>query len=426
MRDTNINYIPDNIPEAQKKEGLLQEKDIKYAYAGQGVLFIPPESAIDGYNEYLSSQNLNPKDFPLSVLMAAGSTDGDTYNSPTLDKIYEEIRRKPNEGGKRANVAFQTRTYNESARGTVEKLFDIDSTQIATIQSNDLQDSLKLIRSILAILAGKPVSRIVLPEKYTYPGYDVDFADEIIRNNPDFEIVRIPEVQENGTQNLEAMEISFQTIKDSDRVAFVVDQPHNNNSSGYDRDPNLNEDLVKLFKKYEGVVFYVGDVAYKGLKEGLNEPYPLMQEFIKQDVNSIWCFSPSKIGNYRAEPSFMNTVFATAGSFADIKKLEEVFNKSERGAGIGVTDEGVKLMQRLATSPEFKKEVDVLSLYLAYIRNVLGKSECSGMFFNVREEEARKMNSGHIQVITVGTRVAIGKFGDPQLIETYNQAKRGE
>lgn len=425
MRDTNINYIPDNIPEAQKKEGLLQEKNIEYAYAGQGVLFIPPESAIDGYNKYLSSQNLNSKDFPLSVLMAAGSADGDTYNSPTLDKIYEEIRRKSNEDGKRDNVAFQTRTYNKYARDTVGKFFDIDSTQVATIQSNDLQDSLRLIRSIMAILADKPVSRIVLPEKYTYPGYDVDFADEIIRNNPDFEIIRIPEVQENGTQDLEAMEANFKTIKESGRVAFVVDQPHNNNSSGYDRDPSLNEDLVKLFKKYEGVVFYVGDVAYKGLKEGLNEPYPLMQEFISQDVNSIWCFSPSKIGNYRAEPSFMNTVFATAGSFANVKKLEEAFKKSERGAGIGVTDEGAKLMQKLAISPEFKKEVDVLSLYLAYIRNALGKSECSGMFFNVTEEEAIKMNSGHIQVITVGTRIAIGKFGDPQLIETYNQSKGG-
>lgn len=414
-----LDTVPQTIPESKEKLAMLKEAGVRNVYLGQGIILTPSQNAEHDYNQYLLSQGISPENFPLSRVMQ--SPQGKIYNSAELIKQSSEMQpfikdliENPQD--------FKTNIYNPIAGETMENLFQIDGKDIATMQANNLQESLHHIRSIVAEISGKPVSRIILPEQFAYSGYDVDFAGNIQKNNADFDVLRIPEVQEDGSQDFDAMREQFETVKKQGRVSFIIDQPHNNNSSGWDRNPDLNAEFVALLKEYEGTIFYVGDVAYKGMKEDLNEEYPLMQELLNQDVTSFWHFSPSKIGNYRGDPSYMNTLFATPGDFANTKKLQTAFQKYNRAAGLGCSQTGAELMNQLSTNDEFAKEVKTIKLYLEYVRASLGLDNVSGMFANVSPELAKTLNSGDIQAVTVGTRIAIPRLGDPLLLKIYQQA----
>jgi hypothetical protein len=43
----------------------------------------------------------------------------------------------------------------------------------------------------------------------------------------------------------------------------MIDQEHNNNASGFDRDSSYNDALSKILKEFQGSVIYFGDNAYK-------------------------------------------------------------------------------------------------------------------------------------------------------------------
>ncbi len=414
-----INDIPKSIPESKEKKVILDSAGKESIYLGQGIIPTPAESATDDYNKYITSQGFNPEDFPLSRVMKGPQEK--IYNSAELAKVFSAM--KPSIAELINNPQnFKTNIYDEVAGETMENLFQIDGKDIATMQANSLQEGLTHIRSIVATLKGEPVSKIILPEQFCYSGYDTDFAGNVMKNNSDFGIIRIPEVQEDGSQNLEKMREQFESVKNEGRISFIIDQPHNNNSSGWDRNPEINEEFVSLLKEYEGVVFYVGDVAYKGMKEDLREEYPLMQELLKQDVTAFWHFSPSKIGNYRGDPSNMNTIFATPGDFANTDTLKKSFKECSRSAGLGCSQTGAELMNALSTNPEFEKEVKTLKLYLEYVRASLGLENVNGMFANVTPEQAEILNSGDIQAVTVGTRIALPPLGDPKKLEIYKNA----
>ena len=423
-----LDHVPTSIPKAQEKKALLDGKNIPNVYLGQGLMFVPPESAKPDYEKYLQSQGIDPKDYPLDILRRAGK-GGEVYNSPVAEEMWNALQntdfwQTPNGlVPKRKPEAFQKVSYNEISGETIENFFGIDGNEIATMQANNLQDGLNKIRSILAHLAGdgQYLSRVILPAKYKYSGH-TDFVDDAKLVGGDIDTLEIPEIQEDGDQDLQAMRRKFQKVKDEGRIAIVIDQEMNNNASGWDRNPKLNEEFASLLKEFEGTIFYVGDIAYKGMKEDILEPYPLMQELVKKDVSAFYYFSPTKLTCYRKPPSFKSIVFATPGDVANTKDLRTAFKKSQRApGGIGCTNQGAVWMNQLSKNLEFHQEVRTLRLYLKYILDSID-SKTNGIFRCRDMEIIQQLNSGNPQVITVGPRENIWPLGDPEIRKLYNEA----
>ncbi|MFH0776938.1 MAG: hypothetical protein V1936_05020 [Patescibacteria group bacterium] len=418
---SELDKIPQSIPEAQAKKALLEKGGVPHVYLGQGLIFVPPESAMADYNEYLLSQGINPGDFPLDLLMRAGP-GGAVFNSVRAEQVWKEMQKNQiGASGVRKPEAFQSTIYDGVSGKTVENLFGVDGGSIATMQANDLQDGLRRIRSIIAHLGKGYISRVILPKQYKYSGH-TDFVNDAKLVGGDIAVTEIPEIQEDGSQDLQTMRTEFEKIKSEGRVAILIDQEMNNNASGWDRDPKLNEELASLLKEFEGTIFYVGDIAYKGLKEDVLEQYPLMQKLIEKGVPAFFYFSPTKLTFYRKPPSFKSIVFATPGGFADTKKLKDAFQGCQRApGGIGCTDNGAILMEKLSSDPEFLKEVRTLRLYLKYILASLG-SNTNGIFRCREPQVIQTLNSGSPQAVTVGQRENIWPLGDPKLRALYQQA----
>jgi hypothetical protein len=321
----------------------------------------------------------------------------------------------------RKSEAFQRTIYDEISGATIENLFGLDAKEVATMQANDLQDGLNKLRSIIAHLAGNYASRVILPAQYQYSGH-TDFTGNAKLVGGDIDILEIPEIQADGSQDLQAMRRQFEKVKNEGRVAIMIDQEMNNNASGYDRDPSQNEELANLLKEYQGTIFYVGDIAYKGLKEDILEPYPLMQMLTDKGVTAFHYFSPTKSTAYRKPPSYKSIIFGTPGEAGDTAELRAAFKKSERSpGGIGCTDQGALMMQSLSQDPEFHKEVRTLRLYLKYILNSIG-SNTNGIFRCRDPETIARLNSGDVQAVTVDRRENIWPLGDPALREIYERA----
>ena len=419
----HLNQTPGSIPESKVKRQLLESEDVPNIYLGQGLIFVPPEEAVEEYNAYLKGKDLNPAHLPLGVIQRKGN-GGDIYNSPRLDQVWDKIYREQMKTGFRTPEAFGT-FIREQSRGTIQKLFQIDADEIATTQVDNLMQALGNVQAVIPKLAPTHVSRVILPQKYKYSGH-TDFTSRAIEVGTDLEVVEVPEIQIDGTQDLGALKKAFEKIKTEGRVAIFIDQEHNNNPTGYDRDPAQNDELIKLLKEYEGVVFYFGDNAYKGLKKDVVEPYPLMQGLIDNEVTAFHYTSFTKLGNYRGTPANKNILTATPGTFANKKTLRAAFKATQRSRGIGANEDGAILMNKLVADPDFQKEIRVLNQYLQFTRDSIFKAlqgsdlaplfgpNTSGIFRCLPPEVTAKLNSGDKQVITVGDRVNIWPLGDPR------------
>ena len=433
----DINHISSDIPQSKEKQELLKQKNVENIYLGQGLIFVPPETAVQGYNEFLEQNFIDPRDFPLNLVQRKGQ-GGDFYNSPRLDAIWKDMQDKQFKNGSRSPKAFGTFIRTES-RETMEKLFQIDKNEIATMQVDNLMQALRCVQKVIPELIGEHVSRVILPAKYKYSGH-TDFTTSAKKVGTDMEVIEVPEIQIDGSQDLKGLEEAFMQVKRERRIAIFIDQEHNNNASGFDRNPSQNEDLSKLLKKYEGIIFYFGDDAYKGLKEDILAPYPLMQQLIADKVTAFHYTSFSKVGNYHDTPGFKSILTATQGEFANKEALRDAFEKIQRSEGIGATADGAILMNQLVKDAEFLKEVRVLKLYLMHIRARLSEGlkdtelaslfseKTNGIFRCMPPDITKKLNSGPEQAITVGDRINIWPLGDPKDREFFlklleNQSK---
>ena len=126
-----------------------------------------------------------------------------------------------------------------------------------------MQDGLRIIQMIIADLCEKNqyASRVILPANYRYAGHE-EFIHAQQKTGGNIQMITIPEIQPDGTQDLSKMREVFEGLKQAGLVAMIIDQEMNNNGSGFDRDESLNEELASLLQDYAGTVFYVGDIAY--------------------------------------------------------------------------------------------------------------------------------------------------------------------
>ncbi|MFC1600369.1 hypothetical protein ACFL3T_05045 [Patescibacteria group bacterium] len=417
-----LDTVPSSIPESKTKKALLDKAEVDSLYLGQGLMFVPPEEAVEEYNELLRQQGGDPNALPLSVIQQKGKA-GDPYNSPTLDNVWRSMQNEQFRGGFRTNEAFG-QFVHEQARETMRRLFEVDPETIATIQVDNLMQALARMQTIVPKLMGKPISRVVLPAKYKYSGH-TEFVDDCQLKGGDMEIVEIPEVQIDGEQDLESIWVAFKEIQREGRVGLFIDQERNNNASGFDRDTKLNPELSGILEEFKDHIVYFGDIAYKGLKGDVLEPYPLMQQLIDDGVTAFFYTSFSKTGNYRGTPSYKNTLTGTPGELADTDKLRKAFAGAQRAAGIGTNPDGAKLMSKLSGNLGFLQEVQVLNQYLGYVRDRVNAAlqgtdlaplfgdNTSGIFRCLPPEIAGGLNAGENQIVTVGERINIWPLGDP-------------
>lgn len=253
---------------------------------------------------------------------------------------------------------------------TFADLYQVDPHMVATMQMDNLMQALRSILKIVHKIKYKRVTHIILPDSYVYSGH-TDFVSSFVDIGLGLEIVRIPAVTQDGYQDMDALADICKHIKNTDGLALLIDQEHNNNASGYDRDDSHNQVLSQMLQAYSDTVIYVGDHAYKGLKERLHEPYPLMQQLIADKVLAFHYTSFSKIGNYRGTPSFKNILTGIAGSGVSVDDLSTGREQIRRSEGIGATADGAILMSQLIHDEGFVLEVEVLRLYLCYTRDTL-------------------------------------------------------
>ncbi|MFA7681862.1 MAG: hypothetical protein WCX61_02420 [Candidatus Peribacteraceae bacterium] len=424
-----LNRIPSNIPDSKEKKRELDAAGKESIYLGQGLIFRPPEAALADYNAYLIAKGLQPEDYPLKATQVIGQA-GDVYNSATLDETWESIEADQRSSGHRKPEAFGGFAQEKSAR-TIANLYEIDETGIATTQVDNLMQSLECVQmAIPQLTGGQPLSRVILPQQHAYSGHK-EFVAKLQTMGLDFEALEISAVQIDGSQDIASMKEAFELVKSEGRVALLIDQPHNNNASGFDRDLKYNQAISALLKEYAGIVFYFGDNAYKGLKEPLHGAYPLMQQLINDDVMAFHNTSFSKIGNYRGTPSYKSILCATAGKIANTNTLQVALNRTQRGRGIGATADGAILMHELVQKPGFVTEVAVLNEYLQFIRDSIAAGlagtdladlfgeQTSGIFRCVPPTIAQKLNSGDRQAITVENRINIWPLGVKETREFF-------
>ena len=407
-----------------EKREQLDAAGTKSIYLGQGLIFRPPETAQADFDRYLREKGLDPTDYPLEATQVMGQA-GDVYNSATLDETWKSIVLDQRSSGHRAPEAFGSFVQDISSQ-TIATLYEIDESVVATTQVDSLMQSLECMLMLIPKLTGdQPVSGIILPEQHAYSGHN-EFVEACKTKGLGMQVMKIPEVQIDGSQDIDAMRSAFKQIKSENKIALLIDQPHNNNASGFDRDPKYNEELSVLLQEYAGVVFYFGDNAYKGLKEPLLGAYPLMQRLINDSVTAFHYTSFSKIGNYHGTPSYKSILCATSGELADTDALQAALSGTQRGRGIGATADGAILMHELVQNPTFVTEAAVLNEYLQFVRDSIAASlvntdladlfgeQTSGIFRCVPAQIAAKLNSGEKQAITVGNRINLWPLGDKE------------
>jgi aspartate/tyrosine/aromatic aminotransferase len=430
----DINTIPASIPASRDKEKLLQEQGIESLYLGQGLMFVPSSSSNKPYNEYLKSNGFDPAEFPLEIIQKK-IEQGAVYTSPRADEILQEISQEKFAETYVPSVAFDN-FIKEKSSNTFETLFKISQEKITTFQVDNLATALSALQKIIPKLYGKPVTQIMLPAKYKYSGH-TDFTNSAQEIGLDMEVVNIPAIEIDGNQDLENLKKSFEETRTAGKIAIMIDQESNNNASGFDRNPKLNSKLSNLLKEYQDCIAYLGDVAYKGMKEDILEPYDLMQTLEKDKVNAFYYTSFSKLTNYRSNPSFKNFLTGVAGDKFSQENLAQAFTGIQRAMGLGCSPEGAILANKLVKDEKFLQEVRVLNKYLQYVRDTMFSSlqknnmnnlaeifnpQTAGIFRCVDDKTAEKLNSGNDQVITVGTRINIWPLGDPANLEKFLQA----
>ena len=420
----NINDIPWGIPASKEKQALLNKEKIENIYLGQGLMFVPPVEAERDYNKYLIWQQLEPSDYPLDLIRAKWKA-GDFYNSATLDTVWNEIQKEQFSKGFRTPEAFGDFIKKQSNE-TFEKLYQIDANEVATMQVDNLMQALRSVQKIVPnLMNGRTIDNVILPKKYKYSGH-TDFVQSSKDIGLDIKIAEIPEIGIDGSQDIEGIRQTFEQVRDEGWLGIMIDQEHNNNASGFDRDEAYNHELASLLHEFKDSIIYFGDNAYKGLKEDILEPYPLMQLLVYKGITAFHYTSFSKIGNYRWTPSFKNILASTPGDLAHTEKLRWAFNKIQRSEWIWATADGAILMRELDNSIDFQWEVRVLNQYLKYIRQGLEEwlqgtglealfgKWTNGIFRCVPPEVTKKLNSGKKQAITVWDRINIWPLGDPE------------
>lgn len=420
------NTVPCSIPESIQKKEFLEKEKIPFIYLGQGLIFTPPKSADKDFGDFLKSLNISSGKYSLDTLRKGKNKENSVYCSARLDelwRIYEEDN-KENEG-------FGSFLHYIS-KNLVSEIFSLERSNIETFQCDSLMMALETTFLSIEKTHGK-IDYLVLPSKYQYSGYN-DFFSKLKSLGSSCEIVFIPEIKNDGTQNLEAIEKIFEKIKINKELALFVDQEHNNNASGYDRSSDLNNKLLSIFSKYSENVIYFGDIAYKGLKEKLFSPYNFIKKLEQEKIYSYFYISFSKLTNYRFRPNFKNILFALQSNKFYSSKINNIFSQIGRSMGIGTSGRNSEFMYKLIHDGIFIKEVETLRLYLSYIKFSLQTSfkntdlekyfseKTFGIFRCLPKEIITKLNSGDLQVITVGERINIWPLGCPKLRKTFVEA----
>jgi len=415
----NIDTLPLTIPDSRKKKKLLTQKNIPHVYLGQGLIFTPPKSADEEFYKFLEEKNISITDNSLDLLRTGSNKEGEVYHSQRAKVVWEQIEKKQNQ---ETNQAFSSFTHDIS-RKTISSLFSLTESNIQTFQCDSLMMALEA--TFLSIeKTHKKITHILLPEKYQYSGY-FDFFAKINALGSACEILYIPEVQVDGTQDLDALEEIIKNISsDENNLALFIDQEHNNNASGYDRNENLNDALFSLFLQNKSSVIYFGDIAYKGLKEDLLDSYSFIQKCEQEKLHAYFYCSFSKHINYRAAPNFKNILFATQSIEFSTEKILSVFQEISRPMGIGTSSASSQFIYEIIHDKIFQKEIKLLQLYISYIKHSLYKdlqgtelekyfsSKTFGIFRCLPLEISEKLNEGeNLQIITVGQRINILPLG---------------
>lgn len=418
----NINSIPQSIPEAQTKKKYYDEQKIPYLYLGQGLIFTPPISAEKDFHSFLRTQSLSPESFPLEPVYKKINTEHEVWYSPEFEKTTQQYKPKNQKN------AFGTYQYDIS-KNTIHTLFNIPENNISAFQCDNLIMALESCFLHFYAMAQKKFDAIALPQKYKYSGY-IDFYKKIKAlqiSNPSLEIIEIPEVDENGNQDIKEIQRIFSS-HDTKNILWI-DQEYNNNASGYDRNSSLNQEILETVRQNPHVIYF-GDIAYKGLKESLFEPYPLVKKIHEAEIFSYFYCSFSKITNYRDTPSYKNILWASTQA----NQSQTAFSTIGRQMGIGCSSDGAEIVNRVLKNPIFQKEIQTLNLYLQYIKTTVYNEindpeikKCfaphtSGIFRVLPISCIEKINSSTPSIITVGQRINIWPLGDPQKRQIFIQA----
>ena len=429
----HLSTIPKTIPSSRTKQALLLEQDIPHIYLGQGLIFVPPMSSREWYEAYLKTQWVDPSEYPLATIQRKWAP-GEIYNSPTLDTLRQQIQQEQYIDGYRRPESFG-KFVQPISNQTVADLYQLDPQHITTIQTDNLMQALRSALKIIAKVKNKKVTHIILPDAYVYSGH-TDFVSSFVDIGLDLQIRHIPAVTIDGQQDMDQLEQLCTHIKNTDGLALLIDQEHNTNASGYDRDGSQNAQMSGVLQAYSEHIVYMGDNAYKGLKERLHEPYPLMQQLVADEILAFHYTSFSKIGNYRGTPSYANILAATPWSDISYDDLQSSFQQIQRSEGIGATADWALLMSQLIHDPEFVREVEVIRHYIWYTRDALRDGlagtalenlfgqQTHGIFRCLPDPYIAHLNSGDTQVITVWSRINIRPLGDPEMRELFLEKVR--
>lgn len=423
MQEMTRDTLPLSIPESQVKKQLLESKNISHIYLGQGLMFVPPRSADTYFNNFLENKGLSPDTYSLDFLRRNNNKENEVYCSARMLELWTFFEK---ENSKNEPFGTFIRTISTN---TISQIFSLSEKNIQTFQCDNLMMALETLFLSVEKTHGK-ITKILLPQKYLYSGYS-DFFNKIKALGSQCEIIYIPEVKHSGFQDIEKIKNILENIQKSDKsntskeICVFIDQEHNNNASGYDRNAKQNNELLQLISEYKNSCIYFGDIAYKGLKESFLEPYNFVQKCEKNNIHAYFYCSFSKLTNYRSAPSFKNILFTTKSLDFSIPKLTEIFNTIGRSMGIGTSSQSAEFINILIQDAQFLKEIEILRLYLAYTRESVFQAlkntdiqayfneNTFGIFRSLPLEIVKKLNTGNSQVVTVGERINIWPLGDP-------------
>ena len=420
--EMQIDTVPLSIPESHMKKKLLELQNVSHIYLGQGLIFTPPRSADKDFSAFLQTKNIDKNVYSLEFLRKNNNKENEVYCSARMQELwslFEEKQKKSNI----QNEAFGSFVY-EISKNTISQIFSISEKNIETFQCDNLMMALETVFLSVEKTHGK-ITTIFLPQKYQYSGYS-DFFAKINALGSQCKIMYIPEVKNSGVQDLEKISERVKYAEKKSEICLFIDQEHNNNASGYDRNIQQNEDLFTIFSKYKKSCIYFGDIAYKGLKESFLEPYDFVQKCSERNIHAYFYCSFSKLTNYRSSPSFKNILFVTQSDALSVQKLKKVLQKIGRSMGIGTSSQSSEFMNLLIKDEIFLKEVEILRLYLAYIKERIFQDlqntsvqkyfneNTFGIFRCLPVDIIKKINSGKKQVVTVGERINIWPLGDPE------------
>jgi aspartate/tyrosine/aromatic aminotransferase len=420
------NTVPLSIPESIKKKEFLEKEKIPFIYLGQGLIFTPPKSADKDFGDFLKYSKIKQEEYSLDILRKGRNKESSVYCSARLDDLWKNFEEK--KFVNKENEGFGNFLHDIS-KTLISDLFSLEKSNIETFQCDSLMMALETVFLAIEKTHGK-VNYLILPSKYQYSGYN-DFFAKLKSLGTVCEIIFIPEIKNDGTQDLEKIEKIFEEVKSKGYLALFIDQEHNNNASGYDRNSELNDKLYSIISTYSENIIYFGDIAYKGLKEKLFFPYEFVKKLEKEKIYSYFYISFSKLTNYRFRPNFKNILFALQSDKFPSHKINNVFSTISRSMGIGTSKKNSEFIYSLIHDSEFIKEVEILRLYLSYIKFSLQKSfrntnlekyfskKNSGIFRCLPKDIITKLNSGNLQVVTVGERINIWSLGCPNLRKIF-------